>query len=139
MTVFFHRLIVRMAFAMAVLVAGAQAASAAYCAMYHDGSRSCGIPSLEMCRQSVSGVGGSCMEDFTDQIPPNFIQRARRQQAPPPVPLPPPPLETAPQSGSVAGGARRARVTVRPAPAVRQRPVTTSPCMSLSGDTCNLY
>ncbi len=141
MTGFVHRSIVRTAFAFAVLLAGAPAAPAAYCAMYSDGSRSCGIPSFEMCRQSVAGVGGSCQEDFTDQIPPNYIQRMRREAMPPSDPLPPPPLEMAPRPASGAGGSTRARVTVRPAPAVRQRPITTSPCMSLSGDTCgnNLY
>ena len=50
-----------MTFALAVLLAGSQAALAAYCAMYSDGSRACGIPSFEMCRQSVTGIGGSAV------------------------------------------------------------------------------
>ena len=101
--------------AIAALLATAQAAPAAYCAMYFNGSRACGIPSLEMCWQSVTGVGGTCEQDFTDRIPPNFVQRLR--------------------SDSVS--MQRSRVPGARAPAAPLRPVTTSPCMSLSGDTCS--
>ena len=106
---------IRIGLALAALLASATAAPAAYCAMYINGSRSCGIPSLEMCWQSVSGVGGSCQEDFTDRIPPNYLQRTRS-------PAPPPP--------------QRSRGTGSFGP---MRPITTSPCMSLSGDTCSNY
>jgi len=106
---------IRTALAFAALLATTTAAPAAYCAMYYDGTRSCGIPSLQMCQQSVSGVGGSCQEDFTDRIPPNFVQRLR--------------------SDSVS--IQQARSPRAPGPAARSRPVTTSPCMSLSGDTCS--
>ena len=68
---------IRTILAIAALLATAQAAPAAYCAMYFNGSRACGIPSLEMCWQSVTGVGGTCEQDFTDRIPPNFVQRLR--------------------------------------------------------------
>jgi hypothetical protein len=114
---------IRIALAFAVLLAAAQAASAAYCAMYSNGSRSCGIPTLQMCVQSVSGVGGTCEQDFTDRIPPNFAQRLRST----PPPSVPPPSDFRPQRGRSSG-------SVRPT-----RPVTTSPCMSLSGDTCSNY
>lgn len=45
-----------------------------YCAMYSDGARDCGIPTLQGCRQSIRGVGGTCVRDTTSQRPPNFIQ-----------------------------------------------------------------
>jgi hypothetical protein len=60
--------------ALGIAGAGAQP----YCAMYEDGTRACGIPTLESCRQSVLGVGGVCEPDETGQIPPNLIQRWRR-------------------------------------------------------------
>ena len=31
-----------------------------YCAVYDNGSRGCGIPTLQSCQQSVDGVGGIC-------------------------------------------------------------------------------
>jgi hypothetical protein len=60
---------------------GAQAQQA-YCAFYNDGTQTCGIPTLQSCEQSVSGVGGMCHPDDSAQIPPNFMQRwrAARQQ-----------------------------------------------------------
>jgi hypothetical protein len=106
---------IRFALALAAWLATANAASAAYCAMYTNGSRACGIPSLQMCQQTVTGVGGYCQEDFTDRIPPNLMQRLR--SPPPPAP-------------------RRAGA---PGSSDPMRPITTSPCMSLSGDTCSNY
>ena len=85
--------------------------------MYTNGSRACGIPSLEMCMQSVSGVGGTCQQDFTDRIPPNMMQRMRSDN------LQLQQLRTQ-RPGAGAGPVR---------------PVRTSPCMSLSGDTCTNY
>jgi hypothetical protein len=108
---------IRIVLTLAVLFATSNAASAAYCAMYNNGSRSCGIPSLQMCWQSVSGVGGTCEQDFTDRIPPNFVQRLR--------------------SDSIS--LQRSRSSAPPGRAAPVRPVTTSPCMSLSGDTCSNY
>ena len=105
---------IRIVLALAALLASATAAPAAYCAMYYDGTRACGIPSLQMCTQSVSGVGGTCQQDFTDSIPPNYLQRLR---SPPSPPL-------------------RSRSTGSFGP---ERPIRTSPCMSLSGDTCSNY
>lgn len=32
----------------------------AYCASFTDGGRNCGFPTLQACRQAVSGVGGTC-------------------------------------------------------------------------------
>ncbi len=46
-----------------------------YCANFHDGMQQCGIPSLEMCQQTISGLGGYCGPDQTAQLPPNMIQR----------------------------------------------------------------
>jgi hypothetical protein len=114
---------IRIVLAFIALLATAKAAPAAYCAMYSNGSRSCGIPTLQMCVQSVSGVGGTCQEDFTDRIPPNFVQRMRSTPAPS---VPPPGDFRAPRARS-------------PGSASAPRPVTTSPCMSLSGDTCSNY
>jgi hypothetical protein len=31
-----------------------------YCAVYNDGTRNCGFPTVQACRQAVSGVGGAC-------------------------------------------------------------------------------
>lgn len=55
--------------------AGAQS----YCAHYNDGERTCAIPTLEMCQQSVRGIGGYCAPDQSAQIPPNFLQRRMQQ------------------------------------------------------------
>ncbi len=108
---------IRIGLALAAWLATANAASAAYCAMYTNGSRACGIPSLEMCVQTVTGVGGSCQQDFTDQIPPNFVQRLR----------------------SDSQSLQRGRSPAARGRAAPLRPITTSPCMSLSGDTCSNY
>ncbi len=108
---------IRIGLALAALLVTATAAPAAYCAMYYSGSRACGIPSLEMCRQSVSGVGGTCEQDFTDRIPPNFVQRLR--------------------SDSIS--VQRSRSPGARGPVAPMKPITTSPCMSLSGDTCSNY
>jgi len=48
-----------------------------YCAMYNDGSKSCGIPSLASCQQSISGVGGICTPDESSQLRPDFFNRRR--------------------------------------------------------------
>jgi hypothetical protein len=48
-----------------------------YCAIYDNGSKSCGIPSLTSCQQSVSGVGGICAPDETSQMRPDFFDRRR--------------------------------------------------------------
>jgi hypothetical protein len=59
----------------------------AYCAMYDDGTKNCGIPSLDSCRQSISGVGGYCTPDQTSQMRPDVFDGRRLfpgQQAPPP-------------------------------------------------------
>lgn len=82
---------------------GAQAQT--YCAVYETGTQSCGIPTLQACYQSLSGMGGSCVPDQSAQVPDNLIQRMERrrmeQLGPPPSPqdqqpgglnwMPPPP------------------------------------------------
>jgi len=40
-------------------------AAAQYCASYYDGTRTCGIATLQACEQSVLGVGGTCVTDDT--------------------------------------------------------------------------
>jgi hypothetical protein len=106
---------IHIALSLAFLLLTAQAASAAYCAMYFNGTRSCGIPSLAMCQQAVTGVGGTCQQDFTDQLRPNMVQRMRADS------------RSLQQARSPAGAGSAGPF----------RPVTTSPCMSLSGDTCS--
>jgi hypothetical protein len=74
-------------------------AHADYCAM-NAGAQDCGYPTLESCLQTVSGVGGVCIEN-PGRLPPNLLQRLRQErmqasdppQSPLPPPVPPPPDE----------------------------------------------
>lgn len=50
------------------LLLGANAAAAQYCASYYDGTKDCGIATLQACEQSVRGVGGTCIADDTAQL-----------------------------------------------------------------------
>ena len=52
-----------------------------YCAVYDNGSQNCGIPTLQSCQQSVSGVGGICEPDYTAQQRPDFFSGRRLRQA----------------------------------------------------------
>jgi hypothetical protein len=61
--------------------AGRTAQAQPYCAVYDDGEQNCGIPTLQSCEQSVSGVGGSCQPDTTSQLAPNPIDRFRAEQS----------------------------------------------------------
>lgn len=63
----------------ATIAVSSPAGAQPYCANYTDGEKACGIPTLEMCQQSVSGVGGYCGPDESAQIPDNFLQRRRQQ------------------------------------------------------------
>jgi hypothetical protein len=45
-----------------------QVAFAQYCLLDRSGGRSCGIPSLQACEQSLSGVGGSCQIDDSAEL-----------------------------------------------------------------------
>ena len=60
-----------------------------YCAMFDDGNKSCGIPSLDSCRQTISGVGGYCTPDQTSQMRPDVFDGSRlfpgRQDPAPPA------------------------------------------------------
>jgi hypothetical protein len=58
-----------------------------YCANYDNGSRECGIPTMQSCQQSLSGLGGVCEPDATAQQRPDFF----RILPPPPGVAPPPP------------------------------------------------
>ena len=71
-----------------------------YCAMFDDGNKSCGIPSLDGCRQTISGAGGYCTPDMTSQMRPDVFDGRRlfpQPPAPPPAGpqdpnwMPPPP------------------------------------------------
>jgi hypothetical protein len=57
-----------------------------FCAVYDTGTKSCGIPSLQSCQQSLSGVGGVCSPDLTSEMRPDFFQSPR-----PFLPQPSPP------------------------------------------------
>lgn len=59
-----------------------------YCANFNNGMQTCGIPTLESCRETISGVGGSCAHDETSRLPPNLLQRLERDN--PGSPLLPP-------------------------------------------------
>jgi len=90
----------RAAMIMAATVAGLSGASAAeYCANYYDGTQNCGIPTLESCLQSVSGVGGDCAADNSGDIPRNLMQQLLEPQPQTsssiqnPDPMPPPPQQ----------------------------------------------
>ncbi|MGE3146935.1 MAG: hypothetical protein AB7K35_15265 [Pseudorhodoplanes sp.] len=83
-----------------VILGSAAPAPAQYCAVYNDGSQTCGIPTFQSCLQSVSGVGGNCTPDDSAQLRPNLLQRmfglnqdgevpATRD----PDPMPPPPSQ----------------------------------------------
>jgi hypothetical protein len=52
-----------------------------YCAVYDNGSKNCGIPTIESCQQSVSGVGGICEPDYTSQMRPDFFTGRRLREA----------------------------------------------------------
>ena len=91
----------------AAAMPAAPVAAQPYCAFYNNGTQSCGIPTLQSCDESLSGVGGYCGPDETAAIPHNLMQRWRadpdrpRLFAPEPPPgmpggqedLPPPPME----------------------------------------------
>ena len=48
-----------------------------YCAVYNNGTQNCGIPTLQSCEQSVSGVGGTCQPDNTAQLRPDLFGGGR--------------------------------------------------------------
>ena len=58
-----------------------------YCARYDEGSRECGIPTLQACEQSLRGLNGVCEADVTARRRPDFF----RILPPPPSEAPPPP------------------------------------------------
>lgn len=52
------------------LVAIPHMAAAQYCMLDDSGGRTCGIPTLQQCEQTRSGVGGSCEVDDSAQLGP---------------------------------------------------------------------
>ena len=54
-----------------------------YCAFYNDGTSSCGIPTLQSCDASISGVGGYCGLDQSSSLRPNLIERLEQDNLPP--------------------------------------------------------
>ena len=91
-------LIVALVVVFALLVFPHEAEAQAYCAHYNDGERTCAIPTLEMCQQSIRGIGGYCSPDQSAQIPPNFMQRRMQQMESSGQPFlhPPDPLQSQP-------------------------------------------
>src|SRR5262245_1721019 len=64
------------------LIAGPAAAADPYkwCAAYRNGSNNCGFTTIEQCRASVSGVGGSCVPNqFYTGPEKTSAQRPQRQ------------------------------------------------------------
>jgi hypothetical protein len=85
----------------AVIAATATSALAQpYCANFDNGMQTCGIPTLESCEESISGVGGYCGPDQNEHLPPNLIQRL--EQANPGSPLSQP-TAPSPQSQQPGG------------------------------------
>ena len=58
-----------LAFALSLVSAGRVAVAQPYCMIDDDGQRSCGIPTLQECEDTVRGVGGSCVVDESAQLP----------------------------------------------------------------------
>jgi hypothetical protein len=75
--------------------AKAQTQTGAWCALYQGGNQDCSFSTFEQCRQSSSGLGGTCVQNSTTPPPPNLLQRLwqDRQQdtVPPDTWVPPPP------------------------------------------------
>lgn len=46
-----------------------QAAQASWCAAYFNGSNNCGFQTIEQCRAAVSGIGGACVQNYSDPQP----------------------------------------------------------------------
>lgn len=82
--------ITALALSWTTLFGGQDAQAQPYCARYDSGGRDCGIPTLEMCQQSLRGMNGVCERDITAQLPPDVIQPPRL--FPPPELPPPPPM-----------------------------------------------
>ena len=52
---------------LSVLVPGGANAQS-YCASYYDGTRNCGLATLQACERSLLGVGGTCVIDDSAQL-----------------------------------------------------------------------
>ena len=63
------------------LHAGSDIHAQPYCAVYNNGTQNCGIPTLQSCEQSVSGVGGTCQPDNTAQERPDLVGGGRLLRA----------------------------------------------------------
>jgi hypothetical protein len=57
-------------FLLPVLAISQAALAQSYCLLDESGGRSCGIPTLQQCEQSLVGVGGSCQIDDSAQLGP---------------------------------------------------------------------
>jgi hypothetical protein len=79
---------------------GAQGSGRQYCAEFYDGSpSSCGFSSLQMCEQSVTGVGGVCSPSSTPSSMPSSMLGAAPAALPQTSynpPMPPPPIDPSP-------------------------------------------
>ena len=72
-----------------------------YCANFDNGMQTCGIPTLENCQESISGVGGYCAPDQPEQLPPNLIQRLERANPETPTSQPNVPTTQSDQPGGL--------------------------------------
>lgn len=64
----------RLLFSLTVLVAALatdsnRAAQASWCANYYSGATNCGFQTIEQCRATVSGIGGACIQNYSDTQP----------------------------------------------------------------------
>lgn len=112
-----HPIIVLAYFVM-VSSAHAQGVGGAYCAQYSDGSSpDCGFSSLQMCEQTVTGVGGICTQNPAgpsvaavseqasyDPPPRPAFPFTQSPNAFPPAPVPPPPGINSFSSDLAVGG-----------------------------------
>jgi tetratricopeptide (TPR) repeat protein len=79
-----RHLVLGMSVLVAALAADSnRAAQASWCAAYRSGANNCGFQTIEQCRATVSGIGGSCVPNYSDPQPaarraPTASERADR-------------------------------------------------------------
>lgn len=58
----------RLLVVVSLLIASGSASAQPYCMLDDSGGRTCGIPTLQQCEATRSGVGGSCEVDDSAQL-----------------------------------------------------------------------
>lgn len=81
-----HLLVSLFVLAAALAMDSGQTAEAAWCASYRNGGTNCGFQTIDQCRATVSGIGGVCVQDYSDQPAarraPAAAERTRRTERP---------------------------------------------------------